>query len=563
MLEKTGLNLSDIDHIVYHEDPFNKFSRVLSSSLSEYPHGSKEFAHSMKSWIGKKLWTLSNLESRLDSKKSPPIYYLGHHFSHALQAFLGSGFESSAILIVDAVGDWSCSALFQGSWRDGKPEVQRIAEVAFPHSLGLAYSAITAYLGFAPNENECNTMALGAFGTPRYFDDINQIMRAESDGLYSIDTKYFNFTRYYEGGVTELFIKKFGPPRDIKIQPLPFHSFRESAPVDPAIQRFADIAASTQRVLENRIVEMAQKLRRETGESHLCFAGGVALNCVANSALLKSSGFDQIFIPPDPGDGGTSVGSSLYASCLLNDNKTTAQALRYDPYLGTSDLTQEDIAMVDSVSVAHAKPYSIASQESLAKWNRVTRVHYADRFSDLCETVSQALIERKIVGWYQGSSEFGPRALGNRSILVRPDCLQTAERLSKYVKKRAGFRPYALSMTDQTALKILDCPEQWLPQNRWMQYSVPLRQEHLTQVRAGAHADATTRPQVCYASDNARYHQLISTFGKHFGLEVLLNTSFNASGYPIVTFLAEALAMFYRTDMDLLVIGDWLLSKEE
>lgn len=553
----TGIEIGDISRVVYHEDPFSKFSRVLASSLSRYPFAYREFAHSMKSWGGKKLWTLSQIRRHFYSE-STEVNYLGHHFSHALQAFLGSGFERSAILIVDAVGDWSCSALFHGIWQNGRPEIRQISEIAFPNSLGLVYSAITAYLGFVPNENECNTMALAAFGQPLFAHELEQIIRLDEDGFYSVDHRYFNFVEYYKGAVTDAFIKKFGPPRNIKSQPLAFHAFLEYAPVNREAQRFANMAASLQKVLEHRIIDLARVLKRETNEEHLCLAGGVALNCLANSALYHSGIFKKMHIPPDPGDGGTSIGSALYANAL--QAATAPDAITYGPYLGPAQEAELDLEMLDFISVPLAKPYSMASESLLKNWHLVKKQYFADE-NDLCSFTADLLIQKKIVGWCQGRSEFGPRALGNRSILIRPDCLETATRLSRFVKKRASFRPYALSMTEISARQILNSDEAFLSHNRWMQFTAPVREQFVPRVRAGLHVDLTTRPQVCSAEDNPRFHKLLQCFGSAFGIEVVLNTSFNPSGYPMVTFPSEALAMFYRSDMDALVLGNWVVWK--
>jgi carbamoyltransferase len=555
-LEAGGITLDHVDQIVYHEDPYAKFSRVLASSLSQFPRGYREFSESMKSWAGKKLWTLADLESRLPAGSRAKIVYLGHHFSHALQAFLGSGFESSAILIVDAVGDWSCSALFRGAWKNGEPEITPLHEIAFPHSLGLVYSAVTAHVGFVPNDSECTTMALAAFGKPRFYEELARIV-PEEDGLYSVDQSYFNFFRYYQGAVTEKFIKAFGPPRDIRKQPLPFHSFLDFPAVSEDLQRYADLACSMQKLLEDRLLGLAGRLKKMTGETNLCLAGGVAMNCVANQSLANARLFDRIFVPPDPGDGGTSIGSAFYAASVSSPGKIQSKDLIYGPYTGCEDQPELDVAMLDHVSIGAAKPYAVAS----SSWSTLKKIRVSDEQA-LCDQVTTHLMQRKVVGWYQGRSEFGPRALGNRSILIRPDCVTTAKRLSREIKERAGYRPYALSMSPTEARRLLVGEETDPSMHRWMQFSSRVHPQLLAQVRAGVHIDETTRPQVCSAEDNPRFHRLLKTFGAAFGAEVLLNTSFNPSGYPLVNSTAEALLMFFRTTMDVLVLGNWLLWKE-
>lgn len=557
----TNTKVSDISNIVYHEDPFNKFSRVLTSSLKEYPFGYKEFAHSMKSWMGKKLWTISDIASSLPGSNAE-INYLSHHYSHALQAFLGSGFNSSAILVVDAVGDWSCSALFRGIWRDGKPDVVAIKEVAFPQSLGLVYSAVTAYLGFIPNDSEANTMALAAFGRPKYVEEFEEILAATEDGYYSVKNEYFNFTRYFKGAVTEKFFSKFGPARDRKKTPLHFDSLTGLNSNDEEAIRFADIACSFQTVFENRVLDLARILKEITNENFLCYAGGSALNCMCNRALAERSEFNKIYIPPDPGDGGTSVGSALYVSALKSSVELQPTDLMYGAHLGFKTTNySSDLNMLDYVSLAAAKNYSNSPLARLSGWSTNKKVDFSDSMA-MADFVAEKLFQGKIVGWFQGAAEFGPRALGHRSILMRPDKIETARRLSNHVKRRAMFRPYALSMTEHGASVIFDTKYKAEVNHSWMQYLVPVKEKWQEKVRAGLHVDLTTRPQVVTNEQDPTFFRLLTSFGAQFGVEALLNTSFNPSGYPLVTFPSEALAMFYRTDMDILVLGNTVISKE-
>lgn len=560
-LKLHNLELSDFDSIVYHEDPFNKFSRVLTSSLSEYPKAHQEFAQSMKAWMGGKLWTLAEL-AKLNGPRAIPIEYASHHFSHALQAFMGSGFSSAAILIVDAVGDWTCSGLFRAKWVNGKPEIRAVQEIAFPHSLGLVYSAVTSYLGFLPNDSEANTMALAAFGEPTYLAAFEKIVPMEDDGSYRVDTSYFNFVRYYQGAVSKKFIAEFGPPRDLLKTKFNFHSFLPFQKALPDEQHYANIACSLQMLFQNRVQGLAQKLRSDTGETNLCFAGGAALNCVNNSKLASASGFERMFIPLDPGDGGTCIGTALYSSSVGKPEILDRQLTSYSAYLGSIPKITNDLEIVNSLSVENMKKFSTASADELKRWRSLKKIEGLNS-NQLIAKVTQLLMNGKIVGWFQGAAEFGPRALGNRSILMRPDDLKLAERLSVSVKKRAGYRPYALSMTEEAAVSILNPDFATKCSHRWMQYIAYVNQSEQKKVRAGLHVDGTTRPQICSESDNLLFFQLLSEFGKQFGVSALLNTSFNPSGYPLVTLPSEALVMFVRTAMDVLVINSTLLIKTE
>lgn len=557
VLEQGHLRAGDVDAVVFHEDPHAKFARVLATVLAPFPGSRQEFVNSTKAWLGRKLWSLNQISSRLDV---PPekIAYLSHHFSHAVQAFMGSGFRESAILIVDAVGDWACSALYKGEWKDGKPVVERIVEIAFPNSLGLVYSAFTAHLGFTPNDSECSTMALGAFGTPRYADKLREIITQPAEGYYEVDQSYFNFTNFYKGAVTDRFVEAFGKARHFR-DPIPFACFGAGREVSADMQRYADLAASVQLVLEEHLLELAARLHKEFPSQNLCFAGGVSLNCVANSKLMRQGPFANLFIPPDPGDGGTSVGIALYRSALEGGVEPSTMA--YTPYVGAAFDEAADIEMLDHLKPEHVLRYLKRGLEKPTSGVNFSHRTF-DKLDELYADVADRLMDRRIVGWYQGRSELGPRALGNRSILIRPDDLELATRLSRHVKDRAPFRPYAFSIAEADAPRVLDLTPEQIRMNRWMQYAVPVKADSSERLRGALHVDGTTRVQVCQRSENERYHDLLSAFGTRSGIGALLNTSFNASGYPIVCTPVEALTMFARTDMDVLVLNNTVVWKQ-
>ncbi len=556
-LKAAGLSSADLDQAVFHEDPHAKFSRVLCSSMAAFPDSRREFVESMKAWLGRKLWAVNAISARLDL---PPdkITYLGHHFSHAVQAFMGSGFDSSAILIVDAVGDWACSALYRGTWVDGKPQVERLLEVGFPNSLGLVYSAVTAYLGFSPNDSECSTMALAAFGKPRFADRMRAILAETEDGLYQVDQAYFNFTRFFRGPVTDRFLEAFGPARSYK-DDLPFDCFGTSADrVSADAQRLADVAASAQLVLEERVLGLCRKLHGLAPSENLCFAGGVSLNCVSNYRVLTESPFQNVHIPPDPGDGGTSVGTALYYSATQAGGSPDGHA--YSPYVGVQLDESDAAALIDFLKPDHFLPYLKLGAFPVpgSKWRWKT---FGSR-RELCAAVAERLMRGQIVGCLQGRSEFGPRALGNRSILIRPDDTKLAKRLSKSVKERSALRPYAFSVTAKDAPATLNIEPARIRANRWMQYAVPIAEAARPKLAAALHIDGTSRPQVCYPEDNPAYHELLTAFGERFGLGALLNTSFNPSGYPLVSTPVEAMVMFARTAMDALVLNNTVVWKD-
>jgi carbamoyltransferase len=555
-LDTARIRAADVDQIVFHEDPHAKFSRVLCAALAPFPASRREFVNSMKAWLGRKLWALDTISSRLDV---PPdkITYLGHHYSHAVQAFMGSGFDRSAILVVDAVGDWACTSLYAGEWKDGRPEVRRLLEVAYPNSLGLVYSAFTAWLGFSPNDSECSTMALASFGRPIYADTVRKIIAEAEDTGYQVDQSYFNFQSFYKGAVTEKFLDVFGPTRNFKDK-LPFASFGRQGAASADAQRYADGAASIQLVLEERVLALCERLHAAFPCENLCYSGGVAMNCVANSRILAESPFQRVFIPPDPGDGGTAVGTSLYYAAVNAPQPVGRKT--YGPYLGAAFDEAPDVAMVDYVQTDHIVPYLKKEVPAVpgVRWKKQT--YGSDE--ELCAEVSRRLHAGAIVGWYQGRAELGPRALGNRSILARPDDVDVVARLSRAVKERAAFRPYALSIAAEAAAEVLQLGRAQPSDARWMQFAFPVQAAVVDRVRCGLHVDGTTRAQVCTAADNPLFHRLLLEFGREFGIPVLINTSFNASGYPIVSTPVDAMSMFARTDMDVLVLNRTLLWKE-
>lgn len=553
-LDQSSLSAADLDQVVFHEDPHAKFSRVLCAALAPFPGSRREFVNSMKAWLGKKLWAIDTISSRLDVAPDK-VSYLGHHFSHAVQAFMGSGFDESAILVVDAVGDWACSALYRGSWKDGRPLVERVLEVAYPNSLGLVYSAFTAWLGFSPNDSECSTMAMAGFGTPKYADEVRKIILPADDTVYQVDQSYFNFQSFYRGAYTKKLTDAFGPARKTT-DPIPFASFGEQGEVSADAQRWADVAASLQLVLEERVLELCARLKREVPSDNLCYAGGVAMNCVCNSRILRDGPFRNVHIPPDPGDGGTAVSTALF----YDATKSAAQAgpTTYGPYLGAGYDEASDVALADHFDPEHAIPY--LKRGVASKGRKWTRQSFADDAA-LCDDVSRRLAEGAIVGWYQGRFELGPRALGNRSILIRADDVPLAQRLSRLVKERAAFRPYALAMTLEDAPRILEIAPEHLHVARWMQYAFGVRPEVAARVAAGLHVDGTTRAQVATAEEAPLFHSLLTAYGQRTGLSVLINTSYNPSGYPLVSTPVDAMTMFARTDMDVLVVNRSVLVK--
>jgi carbamoyltransferase len=556
-LNRGGLTAQELDEIWFYEEPHVKFTRVLVSLLAGFPRSRKAFASAMKSWLGHKLWTKDEISKALNVHPDR-VQFLPHHVSHAAQAFLGSGFQEAAVLTIDAVGEWTSTALCHASFGPPQLRIEQLECIPYPHSLGLVYAAFTAYLGFRPNDAECSTMALAAFGKPTYADKVRQLVRIQPDGTYWVDQSYFDFTSLEELPFTPKFISLFGEPRSFK-RKLPFDALGGENPacrVDPEAQRYADVAASIQLVLEETVLALANRLNRLTGSKNLCFSGGVALNSVSNRTLLKQSSFENLFVPPDPGDGGASVGAALYGA--FHRNGSFCRAL-VSPYLGQEYEETLDARMLAEIDPAdwheHMRP------DCTGITRAQLQVKQLEVFNELVLQVANDLGEGRIVGWFQGRFEIGPRALGNRSILVDPRNLDSVRRMRQAVKSRAAFRPFALSVTEEDAFRVLEL-DGCIPRTaRWMQTVVRVRDDVAGQLRGAIHIDQTTRVQVCAAADNPRFHQLLTEFGKRRRLAALLNTSFNEDGYPMIATPAEALLVFARTDMDTLVINNLLIRK--
>ncbi len=550
-LGSSGLVPQDLDAIVFYEEPHTKFTRVLASVLSGYPRTAGTFVRSMKDWMRSKLWLKNELSSRLGVRPDR-IEFCPHHLSHAYQAFVGSSYAEAAILTVDAVGEWASTGLFHaraGETTDIKP----LETIPYPHSLGLLYSVFTAFLGFRPNDGESSVMALASFGQPRYLEEVGRVLKVQGDGSYEIDQSYLD----HFGAVpfTKKFIALFGLPRSFKDK-LPFSTLSgQSADYTREQQRYADIAASIQHALEHALLALAQRLHRLTGLHNLCLAGGVALNCVANSVLLRRSPFQNLYIPPDPGDGGASVGAAAYAAFAGHG----CHGVGMTPYLGSSYEEGADIAMLSHINLESWEEYRSPAASSLYGMRLETRQPQNEE--QLVAEVVNDLRTGRIVGWFQGRFENGPRALGNRSLLADPSRVDVARRLSRKVKTRAEYRPYAFSVTEEDAGRCLELGDGLPAPARWMQMVAEVKADALDAVKAATHVDGTNRMQVCSNKDNPRFHKLLSAYGQATGLSALLNTSFNDSGYPIVATPAEALLMFARTDLDTLVINNSLVRK--
>jgi carbamoyltransferase len=528
-LDKAGLEPEQLDAVIFYEKPALKFDRVLMTLLRSYPHSWRIFPKAMKNMVGEKLWVRGIIAAQLGIP-ARKVMFTQHHLSHAAAAFLTAPTEAAAIMTADGVGEWATMTVGRGRKElGGAAEIKLLREVRFPHSLGLFYSAFTAWLGFKVNEGEYKVMGLAAYGVPRWADEVRGILQRTPDGAFSLNLDYFDYHRAVDSAYSRRFVDLFGPPRD-RFEPIDLGM--------PQGQHYADVAASAQLVLEEVMVNIAAALRKETGLADLCLGGGVALNGVANCRILQEAGFKRLFVPPAPGDAGCALGAALYADRIHFEQPH--RDCPDHPFWGPA---------VEPESLAR-----LASEDGLS-FSRVSE-------GALIGHVADALSEGAIVGWMEGAAEFGPRALGHRSILADPADVAMRDRLNRDIKFREDFRPFAPVVPAEDAERFFDLPPGGARLGRFMSGVFPVRSEWRDRLQAVTHVDGTARVQVLEQPMAPRLHALLAAYGRRRGVPVLLNTSFNLAGDPIVTSAAEGYSTFRRTGMDLLV-AETIIARRE
>ncbi len=544
VLKYANLKLCEVDQIVFFEKPFLKFERLLETYVAFAPEGFISFAKAMPVWIKEKLFQKNLLFNKLKQhdrnyKSDENIFFSDHHLSHAASAFFPSPFEEALVLTADGVGEWATTTVAVGKNND--LEIKK--EIHFPHSLGLLYSAFTYYIGFKVNSGEYKLMGLAPYGNPIYEDKIKQIVDLKEDGTFRLDQKYFN----YATGLTmtnKKFDNLFGqkPRNPQKEQITQFHM---------------DIAASIQKVTEEIMINLAKSIQKEYGIKNLCLAGGVALNCVANGKILKEKIFDNIWIQPAAGDAGGSLGAALALWYIDQGNKRSVNPKddMKGSYLGT-EFSQDEIEK-------ELKTLG-ATFETL-------------KYDQMIEKTAEFLSNEKAVGWFQGRMEFGPRALGGRSILGDPRSDKMQRNLNLKVKYRESFRPFAPSilredLSDWFNLDI-DSPYMLLVSDVKIEKKIEMTEEQQklfgidklnikrSQIPAVTHVDYSARIQTVTKDTNKCYYDLISKFKENTGCPVVVNTSFNVRGEPIVNTPSDAFNCFMGTELDYLIIGNCVLDK--
>ena len=551
-LDTAGLRVDELDRIVFYDKPLIKFERLLETYMSYAPSGFRSFVAAMPVWLKEKLYLKSLLRQELaqlgDCKPTalPPLLFAEHHQSHAASAFYFSPFERAAVLCLDGVGEWATTSTWLGEGASLEP----LWEIDFPHSLGLLYSAFTYFTGFKVNSGEYKLMGLAPYGQPRFAELIlGRLLDLKEDGTFRLDMQYFNYCT----GLTmtnRRFDELFGgPPRK---------------PEGQLTQREMDIAASIQVVTEEVVLRLASTLHKETGQKNLCLAGGVALNCVANGRLLREGPYERIWIQPAAGDAGGAAGAAAVAwhgydeqPRKPNGNSNPASDRMRGSYLGPAYTPEQIRAELDAMGAK----YAILDDGTL--------------FS----RTAQLLTEESVIGWFQGRMEFGPRALGGRSIIGDPRSSKMQSVMNLKIKYRESFRPFAPSVLWERVSDYfeLDAPTPYMlivaPVRKELRIDLTHEQEQLpgieklklrrSELPAITHVDYSARVQTVHAETNPRYHELLKAFERLTGCGVLVNTSFNVRGEPIVCSPTDAYRCFMRTEMDYLVVESFFMDKTD
>ncbi|MCL4298893.1 MAG: hypothetical protein KJ077_24365 [Anaerolineae bacterium] len=547
-LAHSGLTAADLDYVVFYEKPLVKFERILKTTLSTFPQSWGVFRESMVTWFDEKLWIKSQLQTAIGVPTSK-ILFVEHHLTHAASAMFCSPYADAAVITIDGVGEWTTATMGQATAQWNGTGVNRIdltRELRFPHSLGLLYSAFTAYLGFRVNNGEYKVMGMAPYGQPHYMDEVYKLVRVDEDGGLTLNMDYFSFHHSTHSTFNQKFVDLFGPVRGAesefftcKTHPAKDHPQWNDA-VAAQNQKYADIAASIQRVTEEIILKMAQAAYRQTGSKNLVMAGGVALNSAANGRLMREGPFESVFIQPAAGDAGGAIGAALYVYHVVlgQPRKFTME----HAYWGAD---YPESQMVEAIKKAGF------SYEAF------------DDDDKLLDQAVDTLLESKVIGWYRGRFEWGPRALGHRSIIADPRRDEMKEIVNTKIKFREPFRPFAPVVMEERAPEYFTTPnldKQYPPRYMLMVSDIP--EDKWDKIQAVCH-NGTGRLQSVREEWNSGYYNLIKKFDQATGVPVLLNTSYNLRGEPIVTTPQEAINTFAASDIDMLVMGPFLVKKPE
>lgn len=523
-LKSQGISINDVSYIAFYEKPFLKFERLLHQHIAHYPKSYKVFLSNMPSWFNEKLRVVKNIKKKLKYKGD--VLFIEHHLAHAASSFLPSPYEKAAIVTADGVGEWTTTACGIGD----KNKITLLKEIQFPTSIGLLYSTITAYLGFSVNNSEYKVMGLAPYGnmntkTNPYYAKLMSIIDVKKDGSYRFDMSYFDYS-----------FKNRMPSK--KLCELLGGQIRK--PESELTERHKDIAAAVQLVTETLMTNILNYVHEQTKCDSVVLSGGVALNSVYNGKIISKTKFNRVWVQPDPGDGGTSMGAALYAyNCILGNKRNYELK---DAYLGPEYKNEEIKNFLNS--------------------NRIKYIESSNN-EELINKTAKLIFDNKVIGWFQKGMEWGPRALGARSILSNPTNPQMQEILNLKVKHREKFRPFAPVVCADDAIKYFDCDQPLPKATDFMLMVYPVNKKWLGKIPAVTHVDGSGRLQTIRREQNPLYYDLIKSFGKLSGIPILINTSFNIRGEPIVCTPLDAYRCMMGTGIDHLVIGKFIISRED
>jgi len=516
VLQEGGITAKDLDYVGFYDKPLLKFERILFSAIKNFPRSLPTWQFAIPTWMKQKLWIPHIIRETL--KYDGEILFAEHHMSHAASAFLCSPFEEAAILTLDGIGEWATATAGVGKGSD----IQLLREIHYPHSLGMLYSAITYFLGFKVNSAEYKVMGLAPYGKPIYAQKMmDEMIDIKEDGSFRLNMKYFSYD--YDLVMTNGRVEKF-------------FDCKRRLQETKVEQIHMDIAASAQKVTEEVVKRMATSLHRETGLNKLCMAGGVALNCVANGKIIRDTPMKEIFVQPAAGDAGGAIGVAKYIYHTLLNKPRHDLDKRFNPFLGPGYSTKDIKKYLEENDIQFHCPEP----------------------QDLLKRVAKLIDDQQVIGWFQGRMEFGPRALGNRSILADARNPKNKDVVNLKIKFRESFRPFAPSVLEERCNEYFDlhC------ESPYMLLVAPVREDHRT-IPSVTHVDHSARVQSVRRQDNSKFYDLIKEFEKLTDCPVIINTSFNVRGEPIVMTPHDAYMCFMRTNMDCLVMDDFFLDKKE
>jgi carbamoyltransferase len=545
-LHEGKVKVGDLDYVVFYEKPLLKFERILTSVLSNYPASYPVFREAMIPWFNEKLWIRGLIVRKLQVPINR-ILFVEHHLAHAASALFCSPFQDAAVLTIDGVGEWTTATIGKGhaDWSGDGSSIQLSHEIRFPHSLGLLYTAFTAFLGFQVNEGEYKVMGMAPYGQPKFQDEIYKLVKVFDDGSFQLNMDYFSFTTTTDTTFSRRFVDLFGQPRkpESEFFTLTTHPKRDHPQWDEAVatenQRYADIAASIQRVTEDIMLKMARFAMESSSLKKLCMAGGVALNSVGNGRILRELDIEDLYIQPAAGDSGGALGAALYTYHVL-------------------------LGQPRKFVLEHAywgQGYSVAEIEDFLHEKGIHYEHIEDdeRYAN---RITESLLQGKVVGLFQGRFEWGPRALGNRSILADARRPEMKDLVNAKIKFREPFRPFAPVILEEKTCDYfqIPCPERHYPA-RYMLLVVPIHADRQSSIGAVNHL-GTGRLQTIRRETNPIYYDITEKFGQATGVPVVMNTSFNLRGEPIVTSPANAWWTFTNSGIDVLALDHYLISKD-